>query len=386
MEWGDRQVDLPRSKLSINSDPSGQPFVKTLALFDIDSRIPNLALMKLSRFYKEQGWHVILSKRPERIKADLYCASAVFRTRSTLGKIDELRAIYGDDVDIGGSAVDLKRRLPVEVEACFPDYSLYGHDRYALGFLTRGCPKTCKFCIVPAKEGKLKVQAASFSGFVPPDWKSVMLLDDNLLVFSDALGLLEEMAQRGFKVNFSQTLDIGYLTEPLYQALLKVDSQNARFTRKQIYFSLNYPGSIRQFEQRKNMLKGFGKDRVSVVSIYGFDTTLSQDYSRWMLLRRLMLVPFFQEYWPIEGVPSRLCDTFFDMDLNEVIRLTFRSNGQNWEKYLRWLNRLYFQTYGRYYQPLVEKIYRYNNKERVRRYLDRPQMLTSEMYRVHENP
>ena len=90
--------------------------------------------------------------------------------------------------------------------------------------------------------------------------------------------------------------------------------------------------------------------------------------------------------WPIEGVPSKLCDTFFDMDLNEVIRLTFRSNGQNWEKYLRWLNRLYFQTYGRYYQPLVEKIYRYNNKERVRRYLDRPQMLTSEMYRVHENP
>ena len=28
------------------------------------------------------------------------------------------------------------------------------------------------------------------------------------------------------------------------------------------------------------------------------------------------------------------------MDLDRVIRLTFRSNGQNWEKYLRWLNRL----------------------------------------------
>jgi len=29
--------------------------------------------------------------------------------------------------------------------------------------------------------------------------------------------------------------------------------------------------------------------------------------------------------------------------------LTFRSNGQNWEKYLRWLNRLYYETFGRYY-------------------------------------
>ncbi|MSP96963.1 MAG: hypothetical protein EXR29_06995 [Betaproteobacteria bacterium] len=357
--------------------------MKTIVLFDIDSRIPNLALMKLSTFYKDSGWRVILARRPEYIKADLYLGSAVFRTRSTLDKIAELRKIYANDVDVGGSAVDLKRRLPVDVEACFPDYSLYGHDRYAIGFLTRGCPKTCKFCVVPAKEGRLKVQAASFSGFVPPGWKNVLLLDDNLLVYSDALALLEEIAARGYSVNFSQTLDIGYLSEPLYQALLKIDSQNARFTRKQIYFSLNYPGTIRQFEKRASMLKGFGKDRVSVVSIYGFDTRLSEDYSRWMLLRRLALAPFFQEYWPIEGIPSRLPNAFFDMDLNEVIRLTFRSNGINWEKYLRWLNRLYFKTYGRYYQPLVEKIYRYNNKERVRRYLDRPETLTGELYRSY---
>lgn len=357
--------------------------LKTLALFDIDSRIPNLALMKLSAYFKDQGWGVTLLRKPEYVHADHVMASAVFRTRSTLEKIDALRKIYGTDVDIGGSAVDLKRRLPDEIEACFPDYSLYEHNRYALGFLTRGCPKTCKFCVVPAKEGRLKVQAASFSGFVPPDWKNILLLDDNLLGFSGAIGLLEEMSARGYRVNFSQTLDISYLTEPLYQVLLKIDSQNARFTRKQIYFSLNYPGAIRQFDMRKNMLKGFGKDRVSVVSIYGFDTSLSEDYSRWMLLRRLMLVPFFQEYWPIEGIPSRLPQVFFDMDLNEVIRLTFRSNGQNWEKYLRWLNRLYFQTYGRYYQPLVEKIYRYNNKESVNRYLNRPETLTSELYRFY---
>ena len=68
-----------------------------------------------------------------------------------------------------------------------------------------------------------------------------------------------------------------------------------------------------------------------------------------MMLRRLQLIPFFQEYWPIPGVGARVSADFFDMDLNEVIRLTFRSNGQNWEKYLRWLNRLYYETFGRYY-------------------------------------
>ena len=69
------------------------------------------------------------------------------------------------------------------------------------------------------------------------------------------------------------------------------------------------------------------------------------------------------------------------MDLREVIRLTFRSNGYNWEKYLRWLNRLYFRRYGRYYRPLVEIIYRYNNKERIARYLRQPELLTTELDR-----
>ena len=101
------------------------------------------------------------------------------------------------------------------------------------------------------------------------------------------------------------------------------------------------------------------------------------------MLRRLMLVPFFQEYWPVPGVPPRVPQQFFDMDLDRVIRLTFRSNAQNWEKYLRWLNRLYFATYGRYYLPLVIIIYRYNNKAAIRRFLDRPELLTTRLYKSY---
>jgi hypothetical protein len=69
------------------------------------------------------------------------------------------------------------------------------------------------------------------------------------------------------------------------------------------------------------------------------------------------------------------------MDLNQMLRLTFRSNGYNWEKYLRWLNRLYFETFGRFYRPLVEVIYRYNNKHRLQWYLDRGECMTDELYR-----
>jgi hypothetical protein len=351
-----------------------------VVLFDLDSRIPNLALMKLSSDYKKRGFEVLLARQPSYIKADRYVASAIFHCESTKRKIAQLRAVYGRDVEIGGSGIDLVKRLPAETEACFPDYSLYHHRRFAVGFLTRGCPKHCAFCVVPAKEGPLKRNIARFSDFVPPGQRNVMLLDDNLLSFPDVESLLREMIHRKYAVNFSQTLDIAYLTPQVYELLLKVDYQNARFTRKRIYFSCNHPGTCRQFTDRRDMLKGFGLDAVCVVCLYGFNTSLSEDYQRWRMLRRLMLVPFFQEYWPIPGAPARLPSPFLDMDLNEVIRLTFRSNGQNWEKYLRWLNRFYFQTYGKYYLPLVKVIYRYNNRQAIRWYLERPELLTTELY------
>jgi hypothetical protein len=353
-------------------------------LFDLDSRIPNLALMKLSTYYKRSGFEVLLARRPSYLlEAHQYLASVIFHCELTKRKIAQLRAVYGADVDIGGSGIDLAKRLPPEAEACFPDYNLYNHRHYAIGFLTRGCPKRCAFCLVPVKEGLVKNNVAGFWDFVPAGQRNVMLLDDNLLSFPDVKSLLLEMIQRQYAINFSQTLDIAYLTPRVYELLLKVDYQNARFTRKRIYFSCNHPGTCRHFTDRKDMLKGFGVDGVCVVCIYGFDTSLSEDYQRWMMLRRLMLVPFFQEYWPIPGVPARPPSRFFDMDLNEVIRLTFRSNGLNWEKYLRWLNRLYFQTYGKYYLPLVKVIYRYNRPQAIRRYLRQPELLTTELYRPY---
>jgi len=357
--------------------------MRRVVLFDLDSRIPNLALMKLSTYFKGRGFEVLLARSPSYLKADEYLASAVFHSEPSKRKIAALRAIYGADVEIGGSGIDLAKRLPAEAEACFPDYSLYNHHHYAVGFLTRGCHKRCAFCVVPLKEGPLKEKSAAFSDFVPAGQQNVMLLDDNLLSFPGAESLLAEIVQRAYGVNFSQTLDIAHLTPSAYKLLLKVNYQNARFSRKRIYFSCNYPGTIKQFADRKDMLKGFGVDNVCVVCIYGFDSRLSQDYQRWMMLRRLRLVPFFQEYWPIPGIPARVPANFFDMDLHEVIRLTFRSNGQNWEKYLRWLSHLYFHTYGKYYLPLLRVIYRYNNRERIQSYLREPNILATELYKSY---
>ena len=354
--------------------------MKRILLYDIDSKIPNLALMRLSAHYKKRGYEVILSRRIRHSKADKYFASSVFYSKISQQKIDSLKSLFGNGIDIGGSGVSLEKRLTPEIERCFPDYQLYNHKQYAVGCLTRGCNSHCPFCLVSKKEGRLR-QVGTFEDFVPEGQRNILLLDDNLLAFEDAELLLSQIIEREYAVNFSQSLDIAYLNERKFALLKRVNSRNAKFNKWMIYFSCNNVETIQLFIERKSFLQGFGKDAVTVITMYGFNTKLSEDYERMLMIRKLRLVPFFQRYLPIPGVPERVPDDFFDIDLGQVIRLTFRSNGQNWEKYLRWVNRRYFCVFGRYYLPLVKIIYRYNYKEGIHRFLRKPEMLTTEMYK-----
>ncbi|MBT3309078.1 MAG: hypothetical protein HN382_06140 [Gammaproteobacteria bacterium] len=352
-----------------------------IALYDIDSKIPNFALMKLSSHFKSQGDEVSLQRNLQAVEADQYFASVVFHTKKSQKRIQQLQQLYGDQITIGGSGIDLQTTLADDVECCFPDYALYNHTHYALGFLTRGCNKRCHFCVVPPKEGALNPNAATFDDFVPEGQKNVMLLDNNLLVSPNANSLLEQMIQQEYRINFSQTLDIQYLNDDNYPLLKQVYSMNSRFTRRMIYFSCNNRKTADLFEKKREYIKGFGHNQVTVVIMYGFNTRLSEDFAILKRMASLGVISFVQEYQPtVGGSPSRTPEDYFDMDLDEVSAFRFRSNGQNGEKFFRYLNRLYQQQYGRYYLPMLQATYRYNNKPRLQYYLDRPHLFSRKMY------
>ena len=63
----------------------------------------------------------------------------------------------GVPFSFGGPALSLKMVLPSVIEYYPPDYDLYSFQEYSMGFSTRGCPRKCEFCIVPEKEGMIKV-------------------------------------------------------------------------------------------------------------------------------------------------------------------------------------------------------------------------------------
>jgi radical SAM superfamily enzyme YgiQ (UPF0313 family) len=97
-----------------------------------------------------------------------------------------LKKYYGNDIQIGGSGVDLTSRLPENIEAMPADYDLYPElkDR-AIGFLTRGCPHKCPFCVVPKKEGKTR-KVSDLASLLGQKRKKLILLDDNLLAHAES--------------------------------------------------------------------------------------------------------------------------------------------------------------------------------------------------------
>ena len=135
-----------------------------IGLIDVDSHnFPNLCLMKLSAYHKAKGHTVEWWNAKGRY--DLVYKSRVFT--DTYSK-DTITVTNAEQVIFGGTGYDTKNRLPPEVEHSYPDYSIYPQFfGIAYGFLSRGCPRNCGFCIVSSKEGRKSVKVADLSEF----WK-----------------------------------------------------------------------------------------------------------------------------------------------------------------------------------------------------------------------
>ena len=346
----------------------------SVLLVDVDSRLPNLALMKLSRHFKAEGRKVVLSKRDEFLQgARTVYASCVFSIAPSKRRVERMRRFYGDSLVVGGSGVDLDRRLPPEIEQGETDYDLYPElgDR-AMGFLTRGCPYRCPFCLVPKKEGDVRV--ADDLDSLLQGRKNLILLDDNILAHPQAGELLEQMARRGLSVNFTQTLDLRILDAELTDLLKRIHCSNTSFTRRVYHFSLNGVSGLSRMRANYARFGFKTRDHVEFVCMYGFDTTLRQDVERFRFIESLPgAYVFVQEYQPVLDSPPPPQIVFFDEQANQLIDqlldINFTQNMKSMEKYYRWLSKGYALQYGRLHERLVDTIFRYNRRDRKGRYI-----------------
>ena len=196
---------------------------------------PNIALCKIARWHRKQGDDVEWAFAFQHY--DKIYMSKVFNFSP-----DDLTAYDADEVIKGGTGYDITSHLPDEIDRCQPDYSIYPSipSDTAYGFLTRGCPNKCKWCVVPRKEGMIRpymdVDEIAIEGR-----HKLVLMDNNILAAGDyAKEQLQKIIDRGYRVDFNQALDARLVTDEFARLLAKVhwlDNNRIRFgcdTHKQI--------------------------------------------------------------------------------------------------------------------------------------------------------
>lgn len=260
-----------------------------IQLIDVDGHnFPNLPLMKISAWHKEKGdsveWYNPLT-------AWINPPDKVYMSKVFTFTPDYPHPVCGSEIIKGGTGYEYPsggEPLPSEIEHIYPDYSLYPElcKDTAYGFLTRGCPRGCDFCIVKDKEGKKSCKVADLSEF----WngqKNIVLLDPNMFTCTEWKKLSEQLINSRAYIDFSQGCDIRIMTDEKanYIKQMKI---------KQIHFAWDRyedKGIIIPKFQMFKKITGWDRRKMYVYVLTNFNTTFEQDLERVYTLRDL-------GYWP----------------------------------------------------------------------------------------
>lgn len=259
---------------------------KDVLLIDVDSKIPNLALMQISAYHKTQGNNVGFNIE----SPDLVYVSCIFKKNGDQAK--GISKFYPkSEVLIGGSGLNYDW-LPEKMQKIKPDYNLYPNLDHSMGFTTRGCIRKCNFCIVPQKEGNIHRWQHIFE-FHDEGFKKVMLLDNNW--YADKEWFWENsqyLIDNDLKV-IEHGMDIRILTPEIAKRLneLKWD--------KSMHFAFDNVKDEKWVRKGISILKEAGinvRTKVLFYVIVGFNSTPKEDLHRCELLKKLGTTPFIMQY------------------------------------------------------------------------------------------
>jgi len=191
-----------------------------ILLVDVDSKIPNIALGKLSTYYKSKGHEVdyrnlgfkgIFHKKERKITIDANPFDKVFVSNIFVKNRKLFKVVNCDKVKIGGVGSDFPmQRLPKKIDRLEIDYSLWPENDTSWGFITRGCIRKCSFCFVPKTEGMLYYYMHP-KKIIKHD--KVDFMDNNIMAYKHHKKVFKWLINHEVKLNFNQGLDVRLLDE-----------------------------------------------------------------------------------------------------------------------------------------------------------------------------
>jgi hypothetical protein len=242
----------------------------TIGLVDVDGgKFPNYALMKISAFHKAQGDSVEWASPLFGASYDRVYMSKIFTFSP------DCRDVFSCEVVRGGTGYDYRSALPDHIDRLQPDYSIYPTiDRHtAYGFLTRGCPNKCHWCVVPHKEGTIRpyrdVEEIAVDGR-----NRLILMDNNILASDYGLTQIEKIVRRHLRVDFNQALDARLVTDDVAHLLSRV-----RFLAP-IRFGCDTPGQISECERAMTLIDNHRPHPAKYILYTMLHGTIEECYAR----------------------------------------------------------------------------------------------------------
>ena len=248
-----------------------------IKIIQIDGKFPNLALMKISHFHKRAGDEVVFSEKISRDifegKFDRIYASSIFKFSDPARQI--LLREYPDAI-VGGTGTD--NNLTVEKffsvdEYEHYDYGIYPDFKFSIGFTQRGCRLSCKFCVVPKKEGSVR-SVSSLEGIWRKGYpKKIILLDNDFFGQENWREVCREAIDGNFSLCLSQGINLRKLTDENSHYLAKMKIYDNEFKKRRIYTAWdNLKDETIFFEGLKKLsCAGINLKTVMVYMLIGYD-------------------------------------------------------------------------------------------------------------------
>ena len=105
-----------------------------IGLIDVDGKMPNLALMKISAWHKKQGdsveWYNGLCKYDKVYMSKVFTFTEDYSYYINAGIIEK-----------GGTGYDFFKELPVDIDRTFPEYSISGGCEPGIRFFDTWMPE-----------------------------------------------------------------------------------------------------------------------------------------------------------------------------------------------------------------------------------------------------
>ena len=275
-----------------------------IGLLAVDkTSFPNIALGKISAYHKWQGdsveWAV-----PMFGEYDMVYKSKIF----TFTPDDNTP--WNCEVVKGGTGYDLHQELPSEIDRLQPDYTIYPNidDKTAYGFLTRGCPNKCKWCIVPIKEGGVRPYMDIDEITQGGQRANIILMDNNILACDYGIEQLVKIADKGYRIDLNQGNSARLVDNSIADIFARI-----KWIGSIIRFAADTPRQIKEVESAMAKIDAcrekYGKVPASYLIYTMIGDDILEDYERLTHFRkyrrvRIIAQPFRDYNNPKQTIPQ----------------------------------------------------------------------------------